>query len=234
MAKTNPSTHESGSVPVRAISYAGMFAALTLLATSVLKIPTPTFGYIHIGDAFVLLSGVFLGPALGGLAAGIGSGLSDLLGGYVLWAPGTFAVKFLTAYVTGHLLLAAAKRRHRSVVLHKKGANISEKRLLNAQPSGRGEAYTHAVHGPARPHHLLVCGIAGELVMTAGYFLYNILIVVLSTGSAGGTSLAAAAAVSLAEIPFNLVQGTSGVVLMLLLYPVFAKIHVTEPGTSHS
>ena len=70
--------------------------------------------------------------------------------------------------------------------------------------------------------------------MTAGYFLYNILIVVLSTGSAGGTSLAAAAAVSLAEIPFNLVQGTSGVVLMLLLYPVFAKIHVTEPGTSHS
>ena len=64
---------------------AAMFAALTLLATSVLKIQTPTFGYIHLGDGLALLSGIFLGPVYGGLAAGLGSALSDLLGGYAVW-----------------------------------------------------------------------------------------------------------------------------------------------------
>ena len=54
-----------------------MFAALTLLATSVLKIQTPTFGYIHLGDGLVLLAGIFLGPVFGGFAAGIGSALSE-------------------------------------------------------------------------------------------------------------------------------------------------------------
>ena len=58
--------------------------------------------------------------------------------------------------------------------------------------------------------------------MTAGYFLYNILIVSLvsSTADAG---LAAAAAVSLAEIPFNLIQGCAGIVLAAILYPVFSR-----------
>ena len=55
----------------RQIVMTAMFAALTLLATFIIKIQTPTFGYIHLGDAFVLLSGFFLGPFLGGLAAGI-------------------------------------------------------------------------------------------------------------------------------------------------------------------
>jgi uncharacterized membrane protein len=85
------------SASVKKLAVSAMFAALTFLATSVLKIPTPTPGYIHIGDAFVLLSGFFLGPVTGGLAAGIGSALADLLGGYVVWAPFTFAVKFLTS-----------------------------------------------------------------------------------------------------------------------------------------
>ena len=82
------------SNPTKTIAVTAMFAALTLLATSVLKIPTPTMGYIHIGDAFVLLSGICLGPIYGGLAAGIGSALADLLGGYVAWVPGTFLIKF--------------------------------------------------------------------------------------------------------------------------------------------
>lgn len=91
-----------------------MFTALTLLATSVIKIQTPTFGYIHLGDAFVLLSGFFLGPALGGLAAGIGSALSDLLGGYPIWVPGTFVIKFFTAFVAAVVFAAISRRGQRS------------------------------------------------------------------------------------------------------------------------
>ena len=52
---------------------AALFAALSCVATSIIRIPTPgTGGYIHPGDAIVILSGVFLGPVYGLFAGGIG------------------------------------------------------------------------------------------------------------------------------------------------------------------
>ena len=68
---------------------AALLAAMTCVATMIIKIPTPTFGYIHPGDGFVLLCGVVLGPLPGALAAGIGSMFSDIFSGYVTWAPAT-------------------------------------------------------------------------------------------------------------------------------------------------
>ena len=48
------------------IILAALFAALTCAATMSIRIPTPgTGGYIHPGDAIVILSGVILGPAYG-------------------------------------------------------------------------------------------------------------------------------------------------------------------------
>ena len=62
---------------------AALFAALSCVATMSIRIPTPgTGGYIHPGDAIVILSGVILGPVWGFFAGGIGSALSDLIGGY--------------------------------------------------------------------------------------------------------------------------------------------------------
>ncbi|MCI9545474.1 MAG: ECF transporter S component [Lachnospiraceae bacterium] len=89
----------------RKITFAALFAALTCAATMVIRIPTfSTGGYIHPGDALVILSGVFLGPACGGLSAGIGSAMSDLLGGYFFYAPITFLVKSAIAFLTGKAL----------------------------------------------------------------------------------------------------------------------------------
>lgn len=78
-----------------------LLAALTYVATSLIQIPSLMNGYIHLGDGFVLLSGLLLGPVHGGLAAGIGSMLADLLSGYGHYAPGTFIIKFLAAFVAG-------------------------------------------------------------------------------------------------------------------------------------
>ena len=39
-----------------------LMAALTCIATMIIKIPTPTLGYIHLGDGLVLLCGIVLGP----------------------------------------------------------------------------------------------------------------------------------------------------------------------------
>lgn len=88
---------------------AALLAALTLIATMVIKIQTPTFGYIHIGDGMVLICGFLLGPVYGGLTAGLGSMLADLFSGYAIWAPGTFLIKFATAFVSGMLYVVLKK-----------------------------------------------------------------------------------------------------------------------------
>ncbi len=82
---------------LRKLILTALFTALTFVATFFIKIPTPTMGYIHPGDAFVLLAGIFLGPLYGGFAAGFGSMLSDLAGGYLLYAPATFIIKAAVA-----------------------------------------------------------------------------------------------------------------------------------------
>lgn len=86
---------------------AAMFTALTMVATMVFTIPTPTLGYIHMGDAFVLLSGALLGPFYGAIAAGLGSALSDLLLGYTISAVPTFIIKGLTALIAAFFVRKA-------------------------------------------------------------------------------------------------------------------------------
>ena len=78
-----------------------LFSALACVCTMALTIPTPTGGYVHAGDCFVILSGVFLGPLTGGLAAGIGSMFSDIFLGYISYAPATFIIKFLAGFTVG-------------------------------------------------------------------------------------------------------------------------------------
>lgn len=76
---------------------AALLAALTCVATAILPISiTGTSGYIHPGDAFVILSGILLGPFYGGLAAGIGSMFADLYVGYAFFYV-TLLVKLLAA-----------------------------------------------------------------------------------------------------------------------------------------
>ena len=91
---------------------AALFAALSCVATMSIRIPTPgTSGYIHPGDAIVILSGVILGPVWGFLAGGIGSALSDLIGGYFIYVPITFVIKGLVALAAGLLYQKTGKNQ---------------------------------------------------------------------------------------------------------------------------
>ncbi len=100
---------------------AALFAALACVATMSIRIPTPgTGGYIHPGDAIVILSGVILGPVWGFLAGGIGSALSDLIGGYFVYVPITFVIKGLVALASGLLyqkIGKTQKSRYTAVIL---------------------------------------------------------------------------------------------------------------------
>ena len=101
---------------IKKLVTAALLAAMTCVATMIIKIPTPTFGYIHPGDGFVLLCGVVLGPLPGALAAGIGSMFSDIFSGYVTWAPATFIIKALTGGIAGLLF-----HRFKNTLHSKKG-----------------------------------------------------------------------------------------------------------------
>jgi len=81
------------------IVMAALLAALTCVATMIIKIPSPMKGYLNLGDCVVLLAGWMLSPLYGFLAAGLGSALADLFSGFAIYAPVTFAVKGLMALI---------------------------------------------------------------------------------------------------------------------------------------
>ena len=89
---------------------AALLAALTCVATMIVKIPSPLKGYINLGDCVVLLAGWALSPAYGFLAAGLGSALADLFSGYVLYAPITFIIKGCMALLAYGVFYALHKK----------------------------------------------------------------------------------------------------------------------------
>ena len=81
----------------------GLFAAMACLATMVLVVPSPTGGYMNLGDAVVLLGAYLLGPAWGAVAGGIGPALADLLAGYTEYVPATLVIKAIMGLLAGVL-----------------------------------------------------------------------------------------------------------------------------------
>lgn len=97
-------------VSVYQLALLGLFAAL-VFAGSKIEVPIPVaigdVSRIHLGNIFCLLSGFVLGPVYGGLAAGIGSALYDMMNpAYITSAPFTFVFKFALAAVCGLIAYA--------------------------------------------------------------------------------------------------------------------------------
>ena len=150
---------------------AGLFAAIITVSTMMIRIPTPTKGYINLGDCFVNIAGWLLGPLYGGAAAGIGSSLSDLFAGYTVYVIPTFIIKALMA-VTAFAVFKALSKKLPTLV-------------------GR-----------------IISAIAAELVMVAGYAVYE-------------SFLYGSAATALTGVAGNILQGIGGVLFGVLLYEGF-------------
>lgn len=87
-------------VNVKAICFTAIMAALIFVFTFTFKIPLGT-GYTHIGDSIIFLSVVLLGSKKSSLAAGIGAGLADLIGGYTAWILPSFFIKAIMVLICG-------------------------------------------------------------------------------------------------------------------------------------
>ena len=95
--------------PIYKLVLTALLAAMACVATMVIRVPTVA-GYTNLGDCVCLLAGLVLGPWYGFAAAGVGSGLADLLAGYAHYVPGTFIIKGLVALVAALLLRPMLKK----------------------------------------------------------------------------------------------------------------------------
>ena len=76
------------------LALTSLMTALILAATIAIRIPIPlTQGYIHLGDAMVYFGVIVLRRRNGSIAAGLGSSLADVLGGFAVWAPWSLVIK---------------------------------------------------------------------------------------------------------------------------------------------
>jgi uncharacterized membrane protein len=77
--------------------------ALTAVTTMLVRVPIPaTNGYFNIGDVFIILAGLWLGPRAGFIAGAFGSAIADAIG-FPVYIPATFIVKGFEGWITGML-----------------------------------------------------------------------------------------------------------------------------------
>jgi uncharacterized membrane protein len=95
---------------------AALMAAMTCVTTIIIAVPSPAGGFIHPGDGFVILSGIILGPFLGGLAAGVGSMLADIILGFTSYAAATLIIKAFAAIIGVFVFGLMHKKRTTSIL----------------------------------------------------------------------------------------------------------------------
>ncbi len=79
--------------------FGALLAALCCVSTLIIQIPTPTGGFVNLGDVIIIFAAWLLSPVYAVLSAALGSMLADIFAGYVQYAPATFAIKGLMALI---------------------------------------------------------------------------------------------------------------------------------------
>ncbi len=101
---------ETGRMDARLLALTGLFAALGCVGTMVFQVPSPTGGYMNLGDAVVILGAWLLGPVYGAVAGGVGPAMADLLSGYAVYVPATLVIKAVMALTAALMYRALGKK----------------------------------------------------------------------------------------------------------------------------
>jgi uncharacterized membrane protein len=94
----------TNSKKINSLVLTALMIALVTIGTLIIRIPSPTQGYVNLGDGMVFMSILLLGKKNGTIAAAVGSSLGDVVGGYPMWAPWTFFIKGIMALVLALLI----------------------------------------------------------------------------------------------------------------------------------
>lgn len=97
------------------IVMASLIAALTCVATMIIRLPSPLGGYINLGDAVVLVAAFMLPRGYMFMSAAVGSALADVFSGYITYAPATFLIKGLMAIIAFEIFRLMSKKVNHTV-----------------------------------------------------------------------------------------------------------------------
>lgn len=188
-------------INVKEMIFTGLWIAVVTVVTMAVVIPIPlTQGYVNLGDAAVFLGAFLLGRKNGAIAAGLGSGLADLLLSYASFAPFTLVIKAGMAFIFGSFLILSAGK---------------------VKPGSKNIPFSR------------VLGIAlATLLMAGGYYFAEWILT--------GNNVA-----PIVSIPWNILQGSVGGGLALLLMVAMSSIRMParqstsggatiEPGQSQT
>ncbi len=82
----------------------GALLSASVTVATMLSMPVPGFRlYFNLGEGIIYTIALTLGPGFGGICAGLGAGLGDIILGYPLWAPFTLIIKGFEGYIVGKL-----------------------------------------------------------------------------------------------------------------------------------
>ena len=116
MEKTIEQRAVRGRSQALSVVMAGLLAALGCVATLVLQVPSPTGGYMNLGDTVVILGAYLMGPVWGAVAGGVGPALADLISGYAVYVPATLIIKAIMGLLAAGLYRALHKKNWAMVV----------------------------------------------------------------------------------------------------------------------
>lgn len=160
---------KSNNERIRLLTLTGMLTALTTVATIAIRIPTPTKGYINLGDTIVNISAWLLGGVYGGIAGGIGSLLADIISGCYIYAPATLIIKFFMAFACFKVYNLCSKKFD-SVVARIISAIISAVIMITGYDIFTGFMYNSVYSAIYAIPEFAIQGIMGA---TFSVFLYE-------------------------------------------------------------
>jgi uncharacterized membrane protein len=196
-----------------------------------------TKGYFNLGESMVYVSALLFGPTVGAFSGGVGSMLSDVFTGYYIYAPGTLLIKGIEGFIVGSL-----SRRAKIINSKNKENKRSTRALLFTAVfciaigvflaimgiSGLTFSFLDStfIIGPITwviisilaallvgyvisrsgggGFILTLSMLAGGTAMVIGYFLYESPLFTVPA--------------ALVEVPFNIMQCISGIVIALPIY----------------
>ena len=209
------------------IAIMGILTALETIMTATVSIPIPaTTGYFNVGEGIIYFTSILFGPYIGAFVGGVGAGFADILGGYAIFAPGTFIAKGLEGFVVG--LVFKKLRENNSINNNWKLFSL----ILGLVAGGlmallADGSISIIILGGILAVLIWILGftvqknigvkilsmMAGGIAMVLVYFLYESLILnLISTGYYSSPLNAA-----LVEIPINILQVLSGILIAIPL-----------------
>lgn len=154
---------------IQKISLSALFTALIFVATYFIAIPMPAIGYVNLGDAFILIASLVLGP-IGAICAGVGSALADLMLGYAIYAPATLVIKSSMAIACYFIYKGFSKFSNRFISIAI-GAIVAELIMILGYLVFEWILYGFA----AAVVNILFNAIQGGIALVVSYVVVNIL-----------------------------------------------------------